>query len=431
MNLNHQPVQPMAIPMKLDHFRLRRQSQLEQELASRPLFKKVDGMAGKEWRSSQLKQIVSGNLLVPEGTIPLLDAAVLRMKTVMRLPYPVRILLRPDASNVTACLAFLDADTLNIAVAPGLIRGDSPAALAYHLATAAFHGLQHYPQYLGLLLTLRAPFDLEDRLKAYEILRLNRYAANCFALVCCDSLEIATRHGFSMVTGIPVAGNEPALNLDILADHAIKNTALNGGNVLDDYSPLDHYEPILPLVLRRFMESEPYRTCRGENGGMPLDQFEAEILELDRQAYPPTETVPKIHAEFAAIASLLAAHWVMEACGPVTQRREEILLDSFELERKRLDEIATQTGWRREGETNTKQLLDALSGGRDWKNIHCVPIIRTAFLIAAEEHQGKLPEKVKAAFVEIGRTCRLEPNECSAVCEVLMEEATKESGQTE
>lgn len=365
------------------------------------------------------------------GHVPVLAAAVLRLKTVMRLPYPVRVFLRPDAGNVTACLAFLDADTLNIAVAAGLIGGDSPAALAYHLATAAFHGLQHHPQYLGLLLTLRAPFDLEDRLKAYEILRLNRYAANCFALVCCDGLEIATRHGFSMVTGIPVAGSEPALNLDILADHAIKNTALNGGNVLDDYSPLDHYEPILPLVLRRFMESEPYRACRGESGGTPREHFEAEILELDRQAYPPTDTIPKIHGEFAAIASLLAAHWVMEACGPVTQRREEILLESFELERKRLDEIATQTGWRREGETNTKQLLDALSGGRDWKNIHCVHIIRTAFLIAAEEHNGRLPDKVKAAFVEIGRTCRLEPNECSVVCEVLMEEATNETGTSE
>lgn len=70
MNLNHQPAQPMAIPLKIDHFRLRRQSQLEQELASRPLFKKVDGMAGKEWRVGQLKQIVSGNRFVPEGTFP-------------------------------------------------------------------------------------------------------------------------------------------------------------------------------------------------------------------------------------------------------------------------------------------------------------------------------------------------------------------------
>ncbi len=421
----------MAIPFKIDHFRLRRQSQLERELASRPLFKKMAALAGKEWRVKQLKQIVSGNMLVPEGTIPLLDAAVLRMKTVARLPYAVRLYLRPSSSSGRSCIAFLDADILNIAIPPALLRGGSPATLAYHLARSTFQGLQHYPQYLALLFDLRAPFELEDRFKAYQILRLSRYAGNCFALVCCGSLDIAMSQGFSMATGVPIVEAEPASNLDLLAEHALKNTALNGGNILDDYAPLDHYEPIHPLVLRRFMESEPFRACHGETGGTTREQFESEVLEFDCQAYPPMDELPQIHSEFAMLASLLAAHWIMEVRGPVTRGREGMLLESLQLKRKRFNEIATQAGWRREGKTNTRQMFDELVGGREWKNFHCADIIRSAFVIAFLEHGGKLPSKVVAAFVEIGQSCRLESSECGAICEAVLEETAKETDTNE
>jgi hypothetical protein len=223
------------------------------------------------------------------------------------------------------------------------------------------------------------------------------------------------------------AGSE--LNLDALARHALENTAIQDGNLLDYYDPLEHYEPIRPMVVRRFVDSEGYRACLGLAGGTPREQFESEVEELDSRAYPPVDELPEYHQRFVGAASFLAAHWVMEA--EVTHCREELLLRSFDLSREQLEHNAAELGWQREGVTNTRAVLEALTDNAWLKGLHCVHILRSAFRITWEEHGGRLPETATRPLVEIARFCGLTPTECAALCLTFVEERKSQCNESE
>ena len=177
----------------------------------------------------------------------------------------------------------------------------------------------------------------------------------------------------------------------------------------------------------------PNHACLGKGGGTSRKQFEGEVLELDRNAHPPLENLPEEHARFTLVASLLAAHFIMEAAGTVTRKRLDIFLEFFELESTELAEIVESTGWKRVDGSNTRQLLEELLTRRctEWANIHCVVILRAAFLLALTEHEAEIPEAVRPALIELAGWCDLNKAEAAAVYESILETARKELGQKE
>ena len=421
----------MAIPFKADHFRFRRQAELEKEIRANPLFRKVDAWTGTEWSRQELKLKMAGGFQIPSGALPAIDEATLTLKTVARLPYEIKVVLPRERDATWWCLAHLEDNRMTFKLHQKLVMECSQAELVYQLAFAAFLTFQPVHNYLHQLLGQRPPFALEERLKALELLRLGRYAAGCFALVCCGSLDTALREGFHRYTHLKL--EKQAMDFDRLADHYLKTGETNVADMLNDVHQQLGYLPIEPLILKRFQETEIYRACRGENGGVPREQFESEVLELDRAAYPPLKELPADHREFTAMATLLAAHFVMEAGGIVTQTREEKLLDFFHLETKTLEEIAKRFDWQRTEESNTEGVLERWLSGKNkhLANLHSVEILKTAFLFAAQEHAGKLPTRFQPAFIKLGTFCQLVRCEVIAIYETVLERKPEEQERGE
>jgi len=196
-------------------------------------------------------------------------------------------------------------------------------------------------------------------------------------------------------------------------------------------STLDAAALTLKTVARLPFDMRLCHACLGKSGGTSREQFEGEVLEMDRHAHPPLEKLPEEHARFTVAASVLAAHFIMEAAGTVTRKRLDVLLEFFELEPAELAEIVESTGWKRVDGSNTRQLLEELLTRRctEWANIHCVVILRTAFLLALTEHEANIPEAVKPALIDLAGWCDLNKAEAAAVYESILE--TTRKGQNE
>jgi hypothetical protein len=429
MSVNHQSIVPMAEPFRIDTFRFRRQAQLERELDANAALQTVGGQPAPEWRADMARSALKKGVFLPPGVIPLLDTAVLRMRTVGRVPYPVRMSLRPNSANECQGCALLDDGRLDLAVPTGLLRRQtSEAALTYHLASEAFTAMQHYPRYLSVLISSHVPLLLEDRMKAYEILRLNTYAAECFALVCCGDLEVALREGLFVCSGLECT-KDVQVNLDAWARHVVANTAFPGGNVFEHYRPLGYYEPIRPLVLRRFVECQTYRACLGLPGGISREQFEEEVLELDRQAFPLSE-IPEEHCAVLNCASLVAAYGVMAASGTVTPARLELLADSFDLDSTDFPGIATSLRWNWDGDPNTWEILESLTP-RPWKALHGAHIMQRAFSVAIGEYHGRPPESTRRALADLAANFGFTSDMYHALFAAALEESKKPLDQNE
>jgi hypothetical protein len=421
----------MAIPFKTDHFRFRRQVELETEIRAKPLFRKVDAWTGAEWSQRELKLKMAGGFPVPPGAMHAIDEATLTLKTVARLPYDLKVLLARERDATWWCLAHWEGNQLTFKLTPKLFQECSVTGLVYHLAFAAFLAFQPVHCYLHHLLCYRPPFPLDDRLNVLELLRLGRYAAGCFALVCCGSLDTARREGFHRYTDLKL---EPqAMDFDQLAGHYLKTGETNLADILNEPTHQLGYLPIEPLILKRFQETETCRACLGEEGGVPREQFESEVLELDREAYPRLKELPAGHKEFIGMAKLLAAYFVLEAGGLVTQAREANLLDFFDLEPKHLEDIAKQFSWQRTEESNTERVLENLLTGRDkhLAHLHSVDILKTAFLFAAQAHDGKFPKRLRPAFIKLGTLCQLVECEVIAIYECVLEPKPEEQERGE
>jgi hypothetical protein len=422
---------PMAIPFKADHFRFRRQAELEKEISANPLFRKLDAFAGLDWSHQELKHKMAGGFRIPPGVMPAIDDAVLTLKTVARLPYEIEVYLAREREDTWWCLALLEDNRLTFKIAPKLLQECSPAELVYNLARPAFLTFQPIHNYLHQLLYQRPPFGLEDRLKAMELLRLGRYAAGCFALVCCGSLDTTLRAGFYHYTGLKLT--KRAMDFDRLAAYYLKTGESNVVDILNDVHQQIAYVPIESLVFKRFQETESYRACRGETGGVSREQFESEVLEMDRQAYPKHNKLPTDQQEFVNIACLLAAYFVMEAGGFVTPDREKNLLEFFGAEQRHLEDYTRWFDWRRAEATNTEKVLDRVLTGRKkhWANLHSVVILKAAFRFAAYEHGEKLPKRLLREFFRLGQFCQLGRFEVIAVYESAMDRKLEEQERWE
>lgn len=421
----------MAIPFKADLFRFRRQAQLEKEIRTSPLFRKLDAFAGLEWSHHQVKLKMVGGFRIPTGVMPAVDQAVLTLKTVARLPYEIEVHLARERDTAWWCLALLENNRLTFKIAPKLLQDCSPVELVHHLARPAFLTFQPLHSYLHQLLNQRPPFGFDDRLKAMELLRLGRYAAGCFALVCCGSLDVTRRGGFYHYTGLRLP--KPAMDFDRLASHYLKTGENNVAEMLSDVYQQLAYVPIESLVFKRFQETEIYRACRGQTGGLSRERFESEVLKLDQQAYPSPKALPTDHQEFVNLANLLAAYFLMEAGGIVTQDREANLLSFLGLDLKRLEEVSKNLNWRRADESNTTEVLDQLLTGRKshLANLHAVGILKTAFLFAAREHEDKLPKRLLGELFRLGNFCQLRRLEVAAVYESVTDRKLEEQERWE
>lgn len=72
----------MAIPFKADHFRFRRQAELEKELHANNLFRKIDASTGNEWSRQEILLKMAGGFQVPPGVMTAIEEATLTLKTV-------------------------------------------------------------------------------------------------------------------------------------------------------------------------------------------------------------------------------------------------------------------------------------------------------------------------------------------------------------
>jgi hypothetical protein len=106
--------------------------------------------------------------------MPALDDAILTLKIVARLPYAIEVKLACERDTTWWCLALLEDNRLSFKIGPKLLQESSPAELVYHLARSSFLTFQPIHSYLHHLLNQLPPFELGDRLKAMELLRLGR-----------------------------------------------------------------------------------------------------------------------------------------------------------------------------------------------------------------------------------------------------------------
>ena len=421
----------MAIPFKADHFRFRRQAELEKELRASPLFRKIESFGGIEWARSARRHATADGFNVPPQFLSCLDEAVLAFKTAARLPYEIHVLIARDRNAISGCMAHLEDRRMTFCLPPNLLQECSAPELLYHLAVATFLEFLPVHDFLHGLLTVHPPLELGDRMKALEVLRLGRYAASCFAMVCCRDVDLVLRESFHRYIGL--RPDQRTVDFDPLADHCLKHGPENLAGLLDDEYQQLTYLPVEVPVLKRFQETELYRACRGQAGGVSREQFESEVLELDQQAYPPLQELPPDHRGFICTAELLGTHFVMEAGGLVTPAREEKLLDFFELKPKRLAEIAQRLGWQRTEDSNTESVLENYMSGRNkhLANLHAVQILRTAFRFVVEEHGGEVPVQFQPAFYTLGSHCQLLKCEVNAIYEIVVAQKPEEQEHEE
>jgi hypothetical protein len=421
----------MAIPFKIEHFLFRRQGQLEKEVAENLLYRKINTLFGKESLNELLLSGMTGGCHLPDGFWSLMDEAILALKTAARLPYDIKVFLASREYAPAHAMAALEDRQLTCVLPPQLLPASSLAELVYHLATSTFFAIHTTPRHLAFLLSRSAPFGLQERLKAMEIVRLMSYAADCFALVCCGSMDTVLQEGFYRETGLKVQPDQADFRR--MAADSLKSGQFGAAWLLNRGMWKLQYPPLKPLVLAQYLETEMYRACRGESGGVSREQFEAAVLEMERQAHPPLDELPAEQNQFTNVAALLGTHFIMEAAGAVTKGREEAFREFFDLEPTTLEALVKQIGWQRGVESNTRELLEQLLTGLHgkWANVHCLRIIEAAFVFAAKEHGGEIPDKLQSSLLDLGKWCGLEKGELVALCETILETIAEEQEKGE
>jgi hypothetical protein len=427
MNIN-QPsfLQPMAIPFKVEQFLLRRQVQLEKEVRNSPLYRKLDAFAGPEQMRTAIRDYIVPGCLLPEGFSPVLDEALLTVRTVARLPYEVQVNMATDAEFSSRTIALLENNKLLFSIPCCLLRWCSSAELVYHLAAATFYAIREVPRHIAWLLDRRVVFGLEEREQGMELIRLMTYAADCFALMCCGNVETVLNEGFCRATGLNPKGQ--GVDFNRLAEHSLKSGDFGVAQLLNEGKWAVPYSPLRPLILAEFVKTELYRSCRGEPGGIPWAEFEAAVLEMEAIAHPPMKELPEAQVRFTCIAGLLAGRFILEAEGVVAKAREESFREFFQLEPAEWNDIVEKLGWRLGKDSNTRELLEQLLTGADakWANIHAVRIFRVALTLAVCEYGSGIPEKVLGALGSMGIWLQLSRSEWIAIHETLLEECKEQ-----
>jgi hypothetical protein len=167
-------------------------------------------------------------------------------------------------------------------------------------------------------------------------------------------------------------------------------------------------QPIVPRILELFEASEIARACWGESRGMPRDEFEANVLELDRQAHPQADDLSPRQAEFASKAALLACQAVQHTQGPPTPEKRQLLSTLFEDDPEELSPSAAPAGRQAGDWTEARPRLQALLRGprSEWSNTCVVEILRRPVILtpcAQDGGVGKQRDRSLVCSVHRGR----------------------------
>ncbi len=422
------PQPPMAIPFRVHHFIFRRQQELEAELKSSAIYRKLEALGAIEGLDGRLATQFTGSLRIPQGAIAKLDAALQAVKTTARLPQVLEAFALNDPRPQGTRVALLEGETLRVGLSPSFLNSCGARELAFHIGAVTFHALHPVPRHLWLQLEGCAPYRLEERLKAIEITRLGQYAADCLGLLCCGSSDVAAGESFRHLTGIDPASTR--IDLDRVGSSCLESGELGGARLIESALPTALWSPVRTAVIKNFAESEAGRACLGEPGGTPRAEFEAAILELDRRAYPPLEELPEEHGRFVSLASLLSSWYILEASGPVEGERLSRYLEHFELEESRLKDIAGQLGWKQGHGGNTTELLKSiLLGPRTaWVPIHAAHILHRAFFLMVRDiGQPNMMDDLDDVCTRLGQWCQLDRRETIAVYDILLDSLSEDA----
>lgn len=420
--------QPLAIPFKLDHFRFKRQAELEQELLGSPLYAKVDDLCAgalEIWNQRGLRQYYP----VPLAAFPVLQAAAQRFQTVARLAVEIEVLLETKPNSPTNCRAVVDGKRLIFILAPALLEETRPEVLTFHLAMNFFRAQQLISARGILMVRRKSPIQLEDRIKLLELLRLTAYAADAFALVCCGSLDVAEIEGFRR--GFDVRLPASAFDRDAFAEHYLDQPEFSVAQHLDNPESGRLYAPGRILALRRFAVSEPYHACLGQPGGVAREAYEDEVLKIDQQVHPPFVELADEGRQFIRFAGFFGILFVMGAAGAITTQREQSFCDYREITVEQLREVERDLGWNVRDQESTRQALENALRFKhpDRASVHAVEILRQAYRFARQEHGEKLPLEVLTVLEQLGALYQLNEMETRLVCEHFAAELTRISDE--
>jgi len=155
--------------------------------------------------------------------------------------------------------------------------------------------------------------------------------------------------------------------------------------------------------------------------------FEDEVLAIDRAVHPPFTELSEATASFTNFAFFFGTVFVMGAAGAITNKREQALCEFMEIKPEQLRVMEKDLDWDVHDHAATRNALARAFKSKDAElaSVHCVGILRRAYLFARHEHGEKLPAEALAALEELGQFCQLVEMETRAVCEHFAEELAK------
>lgn len=351
---------PLDRPVKLKDLQLARQAELEATLMADPyvamvssLFENTAQSMGSEWH-------LRSSTILPAGFSTKLDEAVQRFKTATRLPLRVRCWMG-DATTRTLSMAFRHQRELRFLLSPTLLRECDAQELSFHLGASAWHGL--HPEFRPILLAMDAgvPFPLERKAEILEAARLRGYAAHWMGLLCGGDSALALRECGRRELGL----DGRLLGADYLAytDALAESGDLSVYHVLLSNGPLRSPLAAAPRQIALFEASGLCRGLRGQKGGTPREQFEAQVLELDRRVHPPLTSVPQEHTVFVHGTCAVVASFVWETSEQYSEEGLLEFLGKLGFSEDLVRSIATSIGWEFGPEGNTVQILNNLARG--------------------------------------------------------------------
>lgn len=414
----------MAIPFKVENFRLEREIQLTREICANPLCKRVRAGAPEEAWLLLLQGPLDRQMLVPEGASARLDWAIsaLRTRTRLNMPVEAHLLLEPREAHY--CAAQRRGGSLVLVLGASLLEAASPAELFHHLAEAAFDSFDPLCFSLSIPLLARAPFELHVWLKAQEWMRLRTYMAHCFALACTGDIETAIRAAFRGAT----ERDPGATDLDFrrLAHARLAGGGLPAIEFVRRGEALLGWLPALPLVLEAFLSSELYNTCNGSAGGTPRAEFEAATLDLDRRMHPPLcDELPEDVATFLQAARFLATLVLMEAQGPLTPENRRRLLQTSEAI-EIIESTPDAFDWNSEEPGENLKRFAALVDGpkRSLAHLLCPEILNGAIRTTQTERGHVLHAEEFATLERIGSLCDVPDADVRMIIEAFADESS-------
>jgi hypothetical protein len=109
------------------------------------------------------------------------------------------------------------------------------------------------------------------------------------------------------------------------------------------------------------------------------------------------------------------------------------MLEFLDINDAQVQELARQAGWDRRKVGQAADLLQTMLTGTlsHWANLHCVELLSRCCLLTLQEHNGRMPRRVKKALCKLAGWCRLRVDELEAVLDALSESISAGQGEVD